>query len=59
MNDIQGQSAVQLIYDVVIIGGGPAGLAAGQYASRSKLKTIIIDKSKTAGKVLGQSHRRS
>jgi thioredoxin reductase (NADPH) len=37
------------IYDVMIIGGGPAGLTAGQYASRAKLKTVIIDKSATAG----------
>lgn len=37
------------IYDVVIIGGGPAGLTAGQYASRAQLKTVILDKSPTAG----------
>lgn len=37
------------LYDVLIIGGGPAGLTAGQYASRAKLKTIILDKSPTAG----------
>ena len=37
------------IYDVIIIGGGPAGLTAGQYASRAKLKTVILDKSATAG----------
>jgi thioredoxin reductase (NADPH) len=37
------------IYDIVIIGGGPAGLAAAQYASRAKLKTVILDKSATAG----------
>lgn len=37
------------IYDVVIIGGGPAGLTAAQYASRAKLRAVILDKSATAG----------
>lgn len=37
------------LYDVIIIGGGPAGLSAAQYAARAKLKTIVIDKSPTAG----------
>jgi thioredoxin reductase (NADPH) len=30
------------LYDIVIIGGGPAGLTAGIYAGRSKLKTLLI-----------------
>ncbi len=37
------------IYDVAIIGGGPAGLSAGLYASRSKLSSIIIEKGKWGG----------
>ncbi|MDD5687644.1 MAG: thioredoxin-disulfide reductase [Elusimicrobia bacterium] len=31
------------MYDVIIIGGGPAGLTAGIYASRARLKTLLID----------------
>ena len=44
------------LYDVIIIGGGPAGLSAAQYASRAKLKTIVLDKSRTAG-ALAFAHR--
>jgi thioredoxin reductase (NADPH) len=32
----------QHLYDLIIIGGGPAGLTAGIYAGRSKLKTLLI-----------------
>ena len=44
------------IYDLIIIGGGPAGLSAAQYASRAKLKTIVLDKSATAGALAYTSH---
>jgi thioredoxin reductase (NADPH) len=33
------------IYDVIIVGAGPAGLTAGIYASRRDLKTLVIGKS--------------
>ena len=32
-----------------IIGGGPAGLSAGLYASRGRLNTVIIEKGKWGG----------
>lgn len=31
-----------MLYDLIIIGGGPAGVAAGVYAGRKKLKTLLI-----------------
>jgi len=37
------------IYDVTIIGGGPAGLAAGIYASRAALKTVLLEKGMPGG----------
>ncbi len=32
------------IYDLIIIGGGPAGITAGIYAGRKGLKTLLITK---------------
>lgn len=39
------------IYDVIILGAGPAGLAAGLYAGRSRLDTLIIEKGKDGGQI--------
>ena len=39
------------IYDTIIIGGGPAGLSAGLYASRSRLDTLIIERAAYGGQV--------
>jgi len=38
-------------HDVIIIGGGPAGLTAGIYASRAKLKTVLIEKGLAGGQI--------
>jgi thioredoxin reductase (NADPH) len=40
------------VYDIVIIGGGPAGLAAGLYAGRAKMDTLIIEKQKFGGQIV-------
>lgn len=39
-------------YDLIIIGGGPAGLAAAVYGGRAKLKTLLLEK----GVVGGRAH---
>src|SRR5690554_6135940 len=39
------------MYDIAIIGGGPAGLAAGLYAARSNLKTVIIERGLPGGQM--------
>ncbi len=39
-------------YDLVIIGGGPAGLAAGLYAARARLKVILVEKIVAGGQIL-------
>ena len=37
-------------YDLIIIGGGPAGLAAGIYGGRAKLKTLLLEKGSLGGR---------
>ncbi len=40
------------LYDVLIIGGGPAGLAAGIYTSRSRLKSALLEKGIVGGQIV-------
>ncbi len=39
-------------YDIIIIGGGPAGMTAGLYASRAELKTLLIEKMIMGGQMM-------
>lgn len=40
------------VYDIVVIGAGPAGLAAGSYAGRARMSTLIIEKEKDGGQIV-------
>lgn len=39
------------MYDLIIVGGGPAGLTAGIYATRSGLNTVILERSEISGQI--------
>ncbi len=39
-------------YDIVIIGGGPAGLSAGLYSTRDRLSTILVEKGPIGGQII-------
>jgi len=43
---------MDVVYDVVIIGAGPAGLTAGLYTSRAGFSTLIIEKEKMGGELI-------
>ena len=44
------------MYDVIIIGGGPAGMSAAIYAARARLKTLIIEKAGCGGQIAITDH---
>lgn len=49
VQDVSNTKSVQSIYDLIILGGGCAGLTAGLYAGRAKLKTMIIERHQIGG----------
>jgi len=42
----------EVIYDAIIIGGGPAGLTAGIYLSRARMDTLLIEKALPGGQAI-------
>ncbi len=41
----------EILYDCVIVGGGPAGLTAGLYCARAKLNTLLFEKGTLGGQI--------
>jgi thioredoxin reductase (NADPH) len=46
----------QKTYDVIIIGGGPAGLSAGIYAARARRSALLVEKSAIGGQSVNTWH---
>ena len=39
------------VYDLIIVGGGPAGLSAAIYAGRSERRTLLLEKGSYGGRI--------
>ena len=39
----------EMIYDVIVIGGGAAGMSAGIYSGRAKMKTLVLEQASVGG----------
>jgi thioredoxin reductase (NADPH) len=51
-NPGKNRADLNAIYDVVIIGAGPAGLTAAIYSSRSRLKTLVLERLAAGGQIV-------
>lgn len=43
------REGMSMVYDVAVIGGGPAGLAAGLYAARARLSVAVVERERWGG----------
>lgn len=42
---------METIYDLIILGAGPAGLAAGLYGGRYRLNTLLVERGQDGGQI--------
>jgi thioredoxin reductase (NADPH) len=49
--NVNSNGKADAIYDVIVVGAGPGGLAAGMYAARAKLKSIVLEKGIPGGQI--------
>ncbi len=45
-----------MVYDVIIVGGGPSGMTSAIYSSRARLKTLLIEKAGCGGQIAITDH---
>jgi thioredoxin reductase (NADPH) len=53
--NLEGDLFMENVYDLVIIGAGPAGLSAGLYGARSRMNVLILEKEKSGGQIVTTS----
>ena len=53
---MEDKNVEERIYDVIVIGGGPAGYTAALYAVRSGLSVLVLEKLSPGGQTVSYTH---